>query len=287
MLRDALQIPPVLDQPVKEVGPLRIELERFNAFLADADDESRQLLQRLEAPEQAADPAPLRLAGALACGAAAVGHEGLVQLARGLELALERLHQTGEPTHTQPAVQAVLIEAAQQLQGLLHQFAAGIWRNPLPETLSALAAVAPLPSPAVGTLSVRTDWLERLAVQVADLGQSRARIESDWAAMCASITEVAALTDRLRSQCHALELQTEPHLPAAAPSGGAEVQPLRRQMAQTLDDLAAVQHQLQQAAKAAEGGLAEQARLARELQRDVLRSQLGAIDAVAGRVGHD
>ncbi len=143
LLRDALQLPPVLDQPVKEVGPLRIELDLFNVFLAEADDWSRRLLQGLEQPELATVPPLFEWSHALAGGAATVGHEGLSQLARALEQALERLLPVAGGARLQQPVQAVLIEAAQQMRAILHQFAAGVLRNPQPETLAALAGLVP------------------------------------------------------------------------------------------------------------------------------------------------
>ena len=480
VLRDALQLPPVLDQPVKEVGPLRIELDLFNVFLAEADDWSRRLLQGLEEPKPAADPPLFEWAHALAGGAATVGHVGLAQLARALEQALERLHQAGQAIGAQPPLQAVLIEAARQVQGILHQFAAGVLRNPLPETLAALAGLAPLgaarsvalpldaaapvaepsalapplqpraltepepepaplppsdlvldpeifavfddeaqqllpqlgaalrqwqarpqhgaarsellrhlhtfkgsarlggamqlgerlhrfesqvlalpevpepaalhalqpeleqveaaltqlrrrsaqasaqasaqtgaplahrpshaglrvptempqPSPAVGTLRVRADWLDRLVLHAADLSLSRTRIESDLLGVRRSLQDMATNVARLRSQLRELELQTESQrspteAPAASPDPRFDPleldrytrsQELTRLMAEAVNDVAAVQHQLQRAMQAAEGNLAAQTRQTRDLQRDLLRSRLVAFDSLTERL---
>ncbi|MDO9610824.1 MAG: Hpt domain-containing protein, partial [Serpentinimonas sp.] len=471
VLREALTMPPVLDQPVKLVGPLRIELDLFNVFLTEADNWSQRLMQGLAALRPTAsgvdaEPSQWELlsqqAHALAGGAATVGHEGLAQLARAIEQALERLAarpyagkiHAAEPTHPVREAHARLTDAAQQVQRILHQFAAGILRDPSADMLLGLANVAPpagaaysvppesepasalrrlsaapaafaldpdlyavfedeaqlllpqlhsalrqwsarpqhgtarsellrllhtfkgsarlagalqlgerlhrlesqllvlpeLPQPealralqpefdqigadltqlrrssvkvgavpaqrpsghkptgfwseaaqasAAGhTLRMRADWLDRLVLHAADLSRSRTRLESDLLSVRHSFQDMASNVARLRSQLRELELQTEtplsptglPGTPTATGFDALELdrytrpQELTRLMAEAVNDVVTVQHQLQRAMQSAEGNLAAQTRQTRELQRDLLRSRLLAFDALAERL---
>jgi len=471
VLREALTLPPVLDQPVKLVGPLRIELDLFNVFLTEADTWSQRLLQGLAALRPTAttidaEPSQWELlsqqAHALAGGAATVGHEGLAQLARAIEQALERLAaqpsagkiHASRPTHSVLQAHALLTEAVQQVQGILHQFAAGILRNPSADLLLGLANVAPpagaanavlpeaepasalpalikapaafaldpdlfavfedeaqlllpqlhsalrqwsarpqhssarsellrllhtfkgsarlagalqlgerlhrlesellalpeVPQPealralqpefdqigadltqlrrssvkvsaepaqrpsghkttgfwseaaqptAVGhTLRVRADWLDRLVLHAADVSRSRTRLEADLLTVRRSFQDMASNVARLRSQLRELELQTEtPMSPTGLLSPSTETgfdpleldrytrpQELTRLMAEAVNDVVTVQHQLQRAMQSAEGNLAAQTRQTRELQRDLLRSRLVAFDSLAERL---
>jgi len=154
VLRQAVALPPLLEQPLKLVGPLRIELDLFNVFLAEAEDWSCRLSQAVAAwiegqPELEPPPAELaELAHSLAGAAATVEYSGLAQLVRALEQSLERLaatyppHSAAAPGHAQAQAGVVLLEAMEQVRRLLHQFAAGFLREPSADTLAALAALA-------------------------------------------------------------------------------------------------------------------------------------------------
>ncbi|MBA4254056.1 MAG: hypothetical protein C0441_09015, partial [Comamonadaceae bacterium] len=103
---------------------------------------------------------------------------------------------------------------------------------------------------------------------------------------------------RLRSQLRELELQTEtPMSPTGLLSPSTETgfdpleldrytrpQELTRLMAEAVNDVVTVQHQLQRAMQSAEGNLAAQTRQTRELQRDLLRSRLVAFDSLTERL---
>ncbi len=147
--------PPLLDEAVKVIGPLCIDLELYNVFLNEADEWSRRLGHGLSewglSPTAPLDPQWSALAHSLAGGAGTVGHVGLSQLARALEHALDRamaLQAQGQVLLSDDT--AVLLRAAEEARTLLHQFAAGFLKEPLPATLDALAAAAqtgvPLPA---------------------------------------------------------------------------------------------------------------------------------------------
>ncbi len=147
--------PPLLDEAVKVIGPLRIDLELYNVYLNEADEWSRRLSNALS--EWALlPPAPLpeevaALAHSLAGASATVGYSGLSALARALEHALDRGLGREAVGQFIPASEAQrLVQAAEEARHLLHQFAAGFLKEPQPDTLDALAqvATAPVPVPA-------------------------------------------------------------------------------------------------------------------------------------------
>ncbi|MFG6447237.1 Hpt domain-containing protein [Roseateles sp. BYS180W] len=133
LLPDEDQAPATDDaEGAKVIGPLRVPIALFNIFLNEADERSRQLITLLQ--EWAAVPGSDlpqgadALAHALAGSSATVGHQSLSQLARALEHALVRCADVLEPDAE------LLLQAAQEIRQLLHQFAAGFWRE-APEVL--------------------------------------------------------------------------------------------------------------------------------------------------------
>ena len=139
--------PPLLDEAVKVIGPLCIDLELYNVFLNEADEWSRRLSMGLSewalTSEQPVDPQWSALAHSLAGGAGTVGYTGLSQLARALEHALDRVGASAAiPPVLDDDGHTLLSRAADEARTLLHQFAAGFLKEPLPATLEALEALA-------------------------------------------------------------------------------------------------------------------------------------------------
>lgn len=144
---DALSAPP--EDSIKAIGPLRIGIALYNVYLNEADEWSRQLA--VEVGEWALEPykrvadSTVGMAHSLAGSSSTVGFHSLSGMARLMEAALTHLQMQGRGT---PAQGAVLVLAADELRRLLHQFAAGVLKEPLPETLQALREVAAAPMPA-------------------------------------------------------------------------------------------------------------------------------------------
>ena len=137
------------DDAVKAIGPLRIGIALYNVYLNEADEWSRQLATdvgewALEPHGRVAD-STVGLAHSLAGSSATVGFQGLSNMARLFEAALQHLHMQGSGTHEQGTV---LTAAAEELRRLLHQFAAGFLKEPAAETLQALREVAASDAPA-------------------------------------------------------------------------------------------------------------------------------------------
>ena len=161
VLHDVVELPddspdiPVLDEAVKVIGSLQVDLDLYNVFLNEADEWSRRLCQGLSEWALTADeplpPALSAWAHSLAGGTATIGYTGLSQLARALEHALDRAAAKMPSANISQEQTALWLQAAEEARHLLHQFAAGFLREPSPQTLAALESMdfAPLaPEPA-------------------------------------------------------------------------------------------------------------------------------------------
>ena len=140
---------PSADPAVTWVGPLRISTPLYNVYLSEADQWSAQLASDLaQWGRHVQAPLPERAtarAHSLAGSSATVGFTALSDLARTLEHALERLQ--GQPQGT-PEQALVLDQAADELRRMLHQFAAGILKEPAPGVVDAVRALEPAEAPA-------------------------------------------------------------------------------------------------------------------------------------------
>lgn len=128
------------DEHVKMVGPLRIGIPLFNIYLNEADEISRRLCTELaEWSLELYRPigeTPIALAHSLAGSSATVGFTDLSHLSRLLEHAQARSLAIGRGT---PEEARLFIDAADEIRRLLHQFAAGLLKEPSPALLERLA----------------------------------------------------------------------------------------------------------------------------------------------------
>lgn len=131
------------DAPAQLAPPLH------HAYLHHADEWSRQLQAELAAwaqqPAAAPQASSTALALALADGSVGVGVDQLAALARLLAQVLEQLRAT--PSASPAAAQPVL-DAAEEIRRLLHQFAAGFLKPPRTGVVQALQALLPSAPPA-------------------------------------------------------------------------------------------------------------------------------------------
>lgn len=142
----------MLDEQTRAIGPLRIGIRLYNVYLNEADEWSRRLgvalsEWSLERHEHLPDQAEA-LAHSLAGSSATVGFQPLSDIARALEhaLALVGSHQRAGQPATDAQAQ-LFVAAAEDIRRLLHQFAAGFYKEPNPELLSGLEALLHLPTP--------------------------------------------------------------------------------------------------------------------------------------------
>ena len=131
------------DEQIKVIGSLRIGIPLYNVYLNEADEWSRRLVTEVTEWTMERDrpigDSTLALTHSLAGSSATVGFEALSEMARALENALQQTqtqHGQGSGRHNR-----LLIDAAEDIRRLLHQFAAGFLKQPDPVILQALREI--------------------------------------------------------------------------------------------------------------------------------------------------
>lgn len=174
------------------------------------------------------------------------------------------------------------------------------------EAAGAQAASAPVPAPVTAplragaqqTVRVRAQLLDRLISQAGEVLIARSRVDARLAQARGSLEELAGNLERLRMQLRDIEVQAESQMQSrlALSKDSAvgfdplefdrftRVQELTRMMAESVNDVATVQRNLQRDMAGAEDDLVAQGRQARELQRDLLRTRMVEFDSLAERL---
>jgi len=131
------------DDAIKVIDGLRIGIPLYNVYLNEADEWSRRLVSEVAEwsleKHQPISASTVALAHSLAGSSATVGFLAVSDLARALEHALENSHN--RHIHGANAYGDLFIEASDDIRRLLHQFAAGFLRQPLPGILERLAGL--------------------------------------------------------------------------------------------------------------------------------------------------
>lgn len=228
----------------------------------------------------------------------------------------------GELTHRmESAIEQLGIEALQasRLESLLTRFdaiqagferlrstpegALGPEAGPVAEAVMAsakppLTLPAPLRQLSNQTVRVRSQLLDRLVNQAGEVMITRSRMEARVGQLHGSLDELSGNLERLRNQLRDIELQAESQMQSrlALAKDSAHgfdplefdrftrVQELTRMMAESVDDIATVQRNLQRTVSGAEDNLIAQARQTRELQRDLLRTRMVEFESIAERL---
>ncbi|WP_028996424.1 response regulator [Azohydromonas australica] len=185
-----------------------------------------------------------------------------------------------------PALDESAVEAFEEGEPAIDWSRFAVEPPPLPP-----AAVAASPA---ATVRVRAPALDRLVAQAGEVGISRARLVAEMQQLGSSLADLDENLQRLRGQLREVEQQAETRLDSgleAAPAFDAlemdrstRLQELARMMAESLDDMASVQHSLRQGLRGTDDELVVLARLAGELQDELLRTRLVAFDSLAERL---
>ncbi|MFT4241229.1 MAG: Hpt domain-containing protein [Acidovorax sp.] len=158
--------------------------------------------------------------------------------------------------------------------------------------------LAPLRVAANQSVRVRAQLLDRLVNQAGEVMISRSRLDARMGQFRASLSDLSDNLDRLRQQLRDIEVQAESQMQsrlALSKDSAAgfdplefdrftRVQELTRMMAESVNDVATVQRNLQRAMEGAEDDLIAQGRQARELQRDLLRTRMVEFEGIAERL---
>lgn len=164
-----------------------------------------------------------------------------------------------------------------------------------PLGLNKPAVARPVSSQSV---RVRAQLLDRLVNQAGEVMITRSRMESRLSQLKGSMGDLSTNLTRLRQQLRDIEVQSESQMQSrlalskdtAAGFDPLEfdrftrVQELTRMMAESVNDVATVQRNLQRVVEGTEDDLISQGRQARELQRDLLRTRMVEFEGIAERL---
>ena len=162
----------------------------------------------------------------------------------------------------------------------------------------ATTNLAPQRAAANQAVRVRSQLLDRLVNQAGEVMITRSRLEAELRQLRSSLTDLTGNLDRLRAQLRDIELQAESQMQsrlAQAKDSAAgfdplefdrftRVQELTQMMAESVNDVATVQRNLQRRVESTEDDLIAQARQTRELQRDLLRTRMVEFESIADRL---
>lgn len=157
-LESEVEQQPPPEEQLKTIGDLAISIALYQAYLNESDEWSRQLALVLS--EWALDdrqPIPSQAqawAHALAGSSATIGFTGCAELAKAVELLIERIQVEG--LRSVDLAQTLSV-AADEIRRLLHQFAAGFIKTPEPILFDRIHAYLqyqdPVAEPAVEALN--------------------------------------------------------------------------------------------------------------------------------------
>jgi len=189
----------------------------------------------------------------------------------------------------QPAPTAVQADAAPQAVQEL-----------LPAVPQAMLAPVALPTDADrqrALVRVQARTLDTLINDAGEVGATRARLDSELMALRSYLGELNDNVARLRMQLREIEIQAETQMASriADAQQNQEFDPLEfdrftrfqeltRMMAESVNDVATVEQNLQRGFDRASGDLANQARLTRGLQRGLMQARMVQFDALAERL---
>ena len=223
----------------------------------------------------------------------------LVQL-DALEGKFEALRQINLQTYM-PEVAEASVAVAPLGEEVLAQELIETVPNPGQRAVIAMPApmlAAPVRAAANQAVRVRSQLLDRLVNQAGEVMITRSRLEAEMGQLRGSLQDLTGNLDRLRQQLRDIELQAESQMQSRmAQAKDAQqnfdplefdrftrVQELTRMMAESVNDVATVQRNLQRTVDATEDDLIAQARQTRALQQDLLRTRMMEFEGISDRL---
>ncbi len=227
----------------------------------------------------------------------AAGLEPLLAQFDALEADFHRLRATPESALSLPETSRAPDEAT-SFEASTAQPSAELAASRQVLAIPAIAPLAPIRQGSTQTVRVRAQLLDRLVNQAGEVLITRSRLEARLGQLRVSLDELTGNLSRLRSQLRDIELQSESQMQSrlAQAKDSAQgfdplefdrftrVQELTRMMAESVHDVATVQRNLQRTVEGTEDDLIAQARQARDLQRDLLRTRMVEFEGIAERL---
>jgi chemosensory pili system protein ChpA (sensor histidine kinase/response regulator) len=181
---------------------------------------------------------------------------------------------------------------------------AGVSSPVLQPLQPAVAAAAGMVAPAAmrsapgQTVRVRAQLLDRLMNQAGEVMITRARLEAELSQLRGSLTDLGGNLEKLRLQLRELDVQAESQMQTRLQQTKeteasfdplefdryTRVQELTRMMAESVNDVATVQRNIQRTIESTEDDLVMQARQTRDLQRDLLRTRMVEFEGISERL---
>ncbi|KJK22463.1 chemotaxis protein CheY [Burkholderiaceae bacterium 16] len=174
---------------------------------------------------------------------------------------------------------------------------AGPVRPVAPAPGDALAPAADAGERQRALVRVQARTLDTLITDAGEVGATRARLESELDAMRSFLGELNDNVARLRGQLREIEIQAESQMASRIADAQhkqefdplefdrfTRFQELTRMMAESVNDVATVEQNLQRGFDRATGDLDAQARLTRGLQRSLMQARMVQFDALAERL---
>ncbi|MCA1858012.1 Hpt domain-containing protein [Massilia oculi] len=157
---------------------------------------------------------------------------------------------------------------------------------PQPARAPAAAAPAEQPGARAPLVRVRADILDRVVNQAGEVSITRSRLENQVGSLKGALSDFTDNLDRLRRQMREIEMQAESQIASRLSIAGerefdplefdrfTRLQELTRMMAESVNDVEAFHEGLSRTVDSAAEDLAAQARMTRELQRDLMRVRM-------------
>jgi len=143
---------------------------------------------------------------------------------------------------------------------------------------------------------VRADLLDRLVNQAGEVSITRSRLENEVGVLRTSLADFQDNLDRLRRHLREVEMQAETQIASRLSIVGerefdplefdrfTRLQELTRMMAESVNDVSAFHDSLIRSVDAASDDLTQQARMTRDLQRDLMRVRMVPFASISERL---
>jgi chemosensory pili system protein ChpA (sensor histidine kinase/response regulator) len=283
-----------------------IDEQLLPIFLEEAHDLVRTLGDELRrwraAPEDPDMPnAIARLLHTLKGSARMAGAMGLGELVHSMETRVEEALAANAVT---PAFLDDFEASFDRAQVLIDQleYPAALLQPQAPAPAGAkavrIAEEVEIETAAQRMLRVRADLVDRLVNEAGEMSIARSRIEGEMRTLRQSLLELTENVIRLRNQLREIEIQAESQMQSrlqAAQEAHAEFDPLEfdrftrfqeltRMMAESVNDVTTVQHNLLKNLDQADAALVSQARLNRELSQSLMSVRMVPFNSLADRL---
>ncbi len=287
---DEQLLPIFLEEAVDLIREIGIELRNWHA--APEDRQAAGALSRLLHTLKGS----ARMAGAM----------GMGELVHNMETRIENALAVSAITPQFLEELDTSFDRANFLMDGLQKRAAGIVEEevivagaaPQPELTAPAEEIEAEAAAVRAMLRVRADLIDRLVNEAGELSIARSRIEGEMRALRGSLLDLTENVIRLRSQLREIEIQAESQMQsrlAMAQEAHLEFDPLEfdrftrfqeitRMMAESVNDVTTVQHNLLRNLDHADAAIVSQARQNRDLSQALMGVRMVPFNAVADRL---